>query len=154
LSRLLFASLAALAVSLSATAGPCRAQQALPPLPSAESPDKRLQATGTDKAILVVEAQGQRELLRLRGHTDRVTALAFSPDGKLLASGSADRTVGVWDVATGRMLWRGKVGRDVTRVAFSPDGRTLTSREADRTVREWEIPTGKQLKQFKEKDKK
>jgi WD40 repeat protein len=146
--------LAFCAALLAGPSGPCGAQEKESKAPTAQSPDNRLTATGTDKAITVFDGQAQRELLRLMGHTDRVTALAFSPDGKLLASGSADRSIGVWDVATGRLLLRLKVPAAVTGVAFSPDGRTLTTREADRTVRVWDIPTGKQLKQFKEKEKK
>ena len=46
-----------------------------------------------------------KELLSLKGHTDAVTSVAFSPDGQRLASGSGDKTVKIWDSATGKELF-------------------------------------------------
>src|SRR5215216_2774263 len=68
------------------------------------------------------------ELVVQTGHNDPITSLAFSLDGKTLASGSNDDTIKLWDVATGREL-RTLAGhaRGVTSVAFSPDRRTLAS---------------------------
>jgi WD40 repeat protein len=117
--------------------------------PTAVSPDKKLAATATDKAIRIVDVQTQRAILTVQGHTQRVTTLAFSPDGKRLASGSLDRTITFWDVPTGRLLWKHMVPTAVTRVGFSQDGKTLTSVEADKTVREFDAATGKLLKQAK-----
>ena len=73
--------------------------------------------------------------LRLR-HTNEVTCAAFSPDGKLLATGGRDRLVRVWDMANGsQLLAYAKHGDYVRTLAFTPDGKFIASGGGERDVR-------------------
>ncbi len=77
---------------------------------------------------------------------DRVTCIAFSSDGTRLASGSLDKTIGLWDAATGKELARLKGHASaVLSVAFSPDGSRLASGSADNTIKLWDVGSGKEL---------
>jgi len=115
----------------------------------------------------------------LRGHTDLVWSVCFSPDGTKIVSGSSDKTVLIWDAASGEQLcslkghskdneectcthgqyaYQYKANPDcpvsghsdyVRSVAWSPDGTKLASGSNDKTVRIWEAATGKQLWQLR-----
>jgi WD40 repeat protein len=108
----------------------------------------RLLGIGAAIAILLVAAgnsgqvglsQGQ-PVRTLTGHTGYVRSVAFSPDGRLLASGSRDETIKLWEVASGRLV-RTLSGHTswVESVAFSPDGRLLASGSVDTTIKLWGI---------------
>jgi len=84
--------------------------------------------------------------LRLAGHRDFVSGLAFSPDGKALATGSMDGTIRLWDAATGRerAVLPGHM-QEVTDLAWSPDGRTLASLAQQDTIKLWHVATLREL---------
>ena len=85
-------------------------------------------------------------LKALQGHTDRVNSVCFSPDGKMIATGSgfigdADNTIRLWNAATGKRLrtLRGHM-RSVNSICFSPDGKTLATGSWDGTILLWDMP--------------
>jgi WD40 repeat protein len=84
-----------------------------------------------------------KHLRTLRGHTETVYEVAFSPDGTTLASASGDGTMRLWRIADGTLLHilREHTGR-VMSVAFAPDGATLASGADDNTVRLWRVTDG------------
>jgi WD40 repeat protein len=79
----------------------------------------------------------------LAGHSGWVHAVAFSPDGKRIASGSTDQTIKLWDATTGN-LQKTLAGRSswVDAVAFSPDGKRIASGSYDNTIKLWDATTG------------
>ena len=109
-------------------------------------PNRDLFAIGDSiGGIRLFRLQDKQPYLHFKGHGKDlwVTAVVFSPDGKLLASSSMDNTVKVWDTATGECL-KTFVGKEkwIWTVAYSPDGQTVASGGDDNLVRLWNIDTG------------
>lgn len=88
-----------------------------------------------------------RPVLKLAGHSDVVYAVAWSADGKRLATGSFDKTVKVWDLPSGNAALTLKDHTDaVLAVAFTPDGKTLASGGRDHSIKLFDAVTGKSLR--------
>jgi hypothetical protein len=82
----------------------------------------------------------------LKGHTDWVTSVSFSPDGRRLVTGSRDKTAKVWDAEKGTEILslKGHTG-EVTSVSFSPDGRRIVTGSRDKTTKVWDADKGTEL---------
>jgi RNA polymerase sigma factor (sigma-70 family) len=96
--------------------------------------------------VRLLDPRTGKERSTIQGHRWRVLSLAFSPDGKALATGSWDNSIRLWDVATGKelLVQQGHEG-GARRAAISPDGKRVASGGYDYTLRLWEAATGKEI---------
>ncbi|KAJ5642272.1 G-protein beta WD- 40 repeats containing protein [Penicillium lividum] len=95
------------------------------------------------KKVPIMQGTWGSLIRTLEGHSDWVWTVAFSPDGKQIASGSRDQTIKLWDTATGDLQKTLEGHSDWVRtVAFSPDGKQIASGSDDRTIKLWDTATG------------
>jgi WD40 repeat protein len=107
------------------------------------------QASNPDYSLRLLDAETGREILRLAGHSEVVTDVAFSPDGQWILSGSSDATVMLWDAASGsEILSLAGHGSGVTAVAFHPRIRLAASGEADGSILLWDLTQGVALRRY------
>ncbi|MCC5643027.1 hypothetical protein LC607_08765 [Nostoc sp. CHAB 5824] len=101
-------------------------------------------AFAADKIIENISIGGK--IHTLQGHCDSIRSVAFSPDGKIIASGSYDRTIKLWNVGTVREIYTLQGHSDyIHSVAFSPDGKILVSGSDDKTIKLWNVGTGREI---------
>jgi WD40 repeat protein len=120
------------------------------------SPDGRWFAAAerVSDDILVFAAASQQLIYRFDKHRTTISALAFSQDGRLLASADEDRDVAVWDVQQGANRWMQTLTSELDRrgyaeaLAFSPRGGTLLAASFNGVVSAWHVGTGRELFQF------
>jgi RNA polymerase sigma factor (sigma-70 family) len=112
----------------------------------AVSPDGRTLAAG-DNVLHLWDIATSRELLPQAGHQSALTAVAVSPDGRTIATGGRDRTVRLWDRATGRETRRFDTVGPVCYVGFAGGGRELVACAAKLNC-VWDIATGRELRRF------
>ena len=99
-------------------------------------------AGGDDKIIRVYEIATGKLLQALSGHSESVRALAFTPDGKALASSGADGMLLIWNLTSGKEIWRHEVNKrsgPIFGISISPDGKRLASSEVGGTILLWDL---------------
>ncbi|KAK5312504.1 hypothetical protein LTR93_011303 [Exophiala xenobiotica] len=110
---------------------------------SIEHNSPQVEESVSSKSVFIWDAATGQEEKTLAGHSNSVTAVAFSPDGRHIVSASWDETIKIWDATTGQVD-KTLVGHSgsVTAVAFSPDGRHIVSASWDETIKIWDATTG------------
>jgi WD40 repeat protein len=109
------------------------------------SPDGQRLALGSSLGTWIYDAHTLEPLQLLQGHDNRVSAVAWAPDGRQLASASWDGTIRLWDVATGEQLGMISTDGQLLSLAWSPDGTTLASTTWGSPIELWDPTTGQNV---------
>jgi WD40 repeat protein len=112
----------------------------------AKAPDGKTIARAKDQVIVVSDSATQKDLRSIRAHTDTITTLKYAPDGKQLVSGDKGGAVLVFDIVTGRLLWKHRLGGGVASLEFSADGKELKATDTAQRSTTLDPATGKALK--------
>jgi WD40 repeat protein len=117
----------------------------------AYAPDGKTFACITSPSVQIREANTGRFVADFKGHTDVLTSMAYSSDGRFLLTGSQDKSLKLWSITTGTILRTIVNAHDayVYAVAYSPDGKKLASGSYDGTVKIWDAMNYTLLHQFK-----
>ncbi|MBV9125523.1 MAG: hypothetical protein JO112_19415, partial [Planctomycetes bacterium] len=120
-----------------------------PPFGNISGRSGRAYVGGSPGAVSPYLISNEQALKILQANQGPIRAVAFSPNGKFLATAGNDNLIHVWGLASGSEL-RQLAGHQqaVTSVAFAPDGKTLASGSLDRTVRLWDLATGEEVRRF------
>lgn len=118
-------------------------------------PDGKMLALGAYREVRLVEPQNKQVITTLGGHAQEVRAVAFSPDGKLLAAAGGlparGGEVKIWDVEKRAELRTIHGHGDcIYSVAFSPDGKTLATASYDKLIKIWDVESGKEVRTLKD----
>jgi WD40 repeat protein len=114
-----------------------------------------LLAVGRYQEVELINSSNGQSIGELTGHANQVRALAFSPDGKLLAAAGGNPAqfgeIKLWDIAERKELRTIRGHRDnIFAIAFSPDGKMLATCSYDRMIKLWDASTGKEIKNLKD----
>ncbi len=100
----------------------------------------------TDKTVRLWDVNTGRKVRDLTGLRRAVVYIAFSPDGRLLATGDDQKNIRIWDPDSGEEIYKlSGHKKSVYAVAFSPDGRWLVSGSWDKTIKIWDVEAGREV---------
>lgn len=114
-------------------------------------PRNSFKAPKDDRFTVVLwDVQGRKVLYKLKGHRKEITALVFSPDGNIIASGSKDRMIRLWETNTGEQIQAISSGLN-TALVFSPDGKRIANVQNKNLIHIWDVFSGRKVVALKGK---